>query len=349
MRKSCFLKILIGILLFLSINSYDLDDILDAATRVKNYVLKYYEIPKIVRVASDELSIAKFTYAMGVAIQNIHSNKKEAKIQAKNVDSPSTPYRCNIKVMLEDYIDAIDRVLKFCDNNGAAPAYVLSSSVKIGYREYVFGFSKILDFYRNKKELPLYNNFNSSEMDPISDSKPDTTPSGGVIQGVTIKKGINEKNQETNIEKYKTGKNEHCKIDSSIKNLAQKLTSGKNTILQKATSIFDYVKRNIKYDYYMNSVRGSVNTLLRGRGNCCDQSNLLVALCRASGIPIKYAQGQNCVFRSGLVSGHIWTQILIGNMWYVADPVSSDNKIGFIVNWNINKFHSLRQFDLLPF
>ena len=51
---------------------------------------------------------------------------------------------------------------KYCEEHGAAPAYVLSNSVEIGYREYSFGFSKILDYYRTNKKLPTNNDFDSS-------------------------------------------------------------------------------------------------------------------------------------------------------------------------------------------
>ena len=80
MKQNICFTILIGIILFLSIKSnnleiepillstngkYSLDAILDAATRVKNYVLKNKDIPKRVQVSSDELTIAQFTYANG--------------------------------------------------------------------------------------------------------------------------------------------------------------------------------------------------------------------------------------------------------------------------------------------
>ena len=59
---------------------------------------------------------------MGVAIKNIHENKNSNKISTIKLDSPLTPHRCNTKVYLEEYIDAIGRVLTFCEKNGIAPA-----------------------------------------------------------------------------------------------------------------------------------------------------------------------------------------------------------------------------------
>ena len=67
--------------------------------------------------------------------------------------------RCDLDNAVDNYIDAIKRVVAYCEKNGAAPAYVLSSSIEIGFAEYSFGFSKILAFYKTEKALPLYNVF----------------------------------------------------------------------------------------------------------------------------------------------------------------------------------------------
>ena len=208
MRQNSIFKLIVGTLLLLTINcDYTLNDVLDAATRVKNYVLKYKDIPKIVKVASNEVSMAQFTYAMGVAIKNIHDNKKENKISTIKLEAPTSRHACNKKVDLKDYIDAINRVINYCTNNGAAPAYVTSNSVEIGYKEYAFGFSKILDFYKKDKQLPLYNVFDSSVFDG-SDPTPTPTPgskdTSEKIIGVKFLKGINEKNTEKDINRYLT-------------------------------------------------------------------------------------------------------------------------------------------------
>lgn len=368
MKESNIYKIIIGIILFLSINSnnleieptllskggpFTLDDILDAATRVKNYVLKHKNIPKEVRVSSDDLTIARFTYAMGVAIKNIHDKKKENKISVINLSSPSSQHPCNKKVELAGYIDAINRILIYSQKNGAAPAYVTSSSVEIGFKEYTFGFSKILDYYRHNQKLPSYNNFDSSVFQPGPNPNPSNIGSekNQEIKGVSFVKGINEKNTETNIEKYIKKTNRVSLINGSIKRKAKELTSGCKTTLQKAKAIFNFVRDNIKYEGYFSSRYGAAMTLLKKKGNCSDQTNLLVALCRASGIPVKYAHGLQTYFyvSKKTYEGHVWGQILIGNIWYAADTTSINNSLGFIKNWNFKKFGRLRQYDLLPF
>ena len=316
MKKNIFNTLIIGLILLLSIKSidveiepilqgtdgkYTLDDIIDAATRVKQYVLKNKKIPKTVRVSSDELSIAQFTYSMGIAILNIHNNKKTAKISTIKLESP----------------------------------------VEIGYAEYSFGFSKILDFYKTEKALPLYCIFDSSVFDDSSSDE---------IIGVRMVKGINEKNNESDLDKYLKQFNNVIRITENIKKKAKQLTSGCTTTLQKAKAIFNFVKNNISYKYYENSLYGASNTLANLRGNCCDMANLIIALCRYSGIPARYSHGQHCHFYvSGNYYGHVWAQILIGKTWYAADATGSSNSLGFIKNWDIDSFHTLRQYALIPF
>ena len=348
MKQNFFYTLFIGLVFLLSIKSslqaYSLDDILDAASRVKQYVLKHKKIPKTVQVSSDEITLAQFTYSMGNAILNIHENKKKEKISTMKLETPTSIHTCNIKVTLENYIDAIKRVVAYCKKNGAAPAYVLSSSVEIGFAEYSFGFSKILDFYKTEKQLPLYNIFDSSVFDD------DTTPSGGEIKGVSMVKGINEKNTKSDVSEYLKQFNPACKPTYAIKEKAKQLTLGCTTNLQKATKIFNFVRSQITYKYYENSQKSADGALSSKLANCCDQANLIVSLCRVSGIPARYSHGQHCHFySSGNYYGHVWAQILIGNTWYAADPTGPSNYLGFIKNWDIKSFNSLKQYSLIPF
>ena len=72
-------------------------------------------------------------------------------------------------------------------------------------------------------------------------------------------------------------------------------------------------------------------------------ANLIIALCRYSGIPARYSHGQHCHFYvSGNYYGHVWAQILIGKTWYAADATGSSNSLGFIKNWDIHNYHSLK-------
>jgi transglutaminase-like putative cysteine protease len=129
--------------------------------------------------------------------------------------------------------------------------------------------------------------------------------------------------------------------------LANKITAGLTTPYSKAVAIFDWVRNNITYSFYYNTKYGAVGTLAAGTGNCCDHSNLVVALARAAGIPARYQQGY-CDFSDGWY-GHVWAQLYVNGKWYYADTISTANTFGTITNWNLNTYTLEGTFITLPF
>ena len=162
-----------------------------------------------------------------------------------------------------------------------------------------------------------------------------------------FKKGLNQ-NTKRSVSKYKYGGG-YAKITKSIRKLSKKLTSKYSTKLEKATAIFNYVRDNLGYSYYANSKKGAAKTLKTKRGNCCDHSNLIVALCRASKIPARYAHAKGCRFGSGFTTGHVWAQIYVNGRWYSADGTSYRNSLGHIKNWNTKSYKRLRIYRNIPF
>lgn len=160
------------------------------------------------------------------------------------------------------------------------------------------------------------------------------------------KNGLNQKG--SSIRAYLIGKG-RCKVTASIRKLAKKLTKGYSSKLDKAGIIMHYVADQIYYDYYANSRKGAHKTLKSKYGNCCDQASLVIALCRAAKIPARYAHAQGCTFNSGFRSGHVWAQIKVGKMWYVADPTSYRNYLGKVNNWNTKSYYSLHKYAYIPF
>jgi len=138
----------------------------------------------------------------------------------------------------------------------------------------------------------------------------------------------------------------NCEVNNAvIQNLAKTITAGKTTALAKAKAIFSYLNDKTGYTYYLNTRKGALSTWNSRSGNCVDLSHLLVAVSRAAGIPARYVHGANCVFRSGLVVGHVWAELYVGGTWYKCDISSNYNSFGKIVNWNrcgaINRYISL--------
>ncbi|MBQ3421613.1 MAG: hypothetical protein IJH34_08070 [Romboutsia sp.] len=162
-----------------------------------------------------------------------------------------------------------------------------------------------------------------------------------------FKKGLNQ-NTKLSVSKYRYGGG-YAKITKSIRKLSKKITSKYSTKLEKATAIFNYVRDTLGYSYYVNSKKGASKTLKTKKGNCCDHSNLIVALCRASKIPARYAHAKGCKFGSGVTTGHVWAQIYVNGRWYSADGTSYRNSLGHISNWNTKSYHRLRIYRNIPF
>lgn len=158
--------------------------------------------------------------------------------------------------------------------------------------------------------------------------------------------GINEKNAEASDVYLESTKN--CQVNNErIKALVNKLTKGLTDPIDKAKALYNYVRDNIVYDYYYDTHKGAVGTLLDKSGNCVDQAHLLNAMYRTAGFKARYVHG-TCDFSDGQY-GHVWTQVLVDHTWVCGDPINRGNSLGKITNWNTNTYH-LKSFYLsLPF
>ena len=328
-----------------------------AATNVRNYVDDHGKLPETVTVGSETVTIEEFSYLMGEAIVALNkgsTGKVSILTGIGNVNSTNTSL--NTKVFKAEYLDLANRVVSHINTNKVPAAEIEvynSSKAKVGnanFDLYTYCFAKILNFYRTDGYLPNWCTFESDVFDDASIIPTNDTSPGKVTTADSsdFKKGLNEKNTVSDLSQYlKAGG--HCALNQAIKNKAASLTKGLTTTAAKAYAIFNYVRDDIEYSYYADSKKDASGTLSSGSANCCDQANLVVALCRAAGIPARYSHAQGCTFSSGLVTGHVWAQILIGDTWYAADATSSRNKLGDINNWNTNSYNTLRQYALIPF
>ena len=328
-----------------------------AATNVRNYVDDHGKLPETVTVGSETVTIEEFSYLMGEAIAALNkgsTGKVSILTGIGNVNSTNTSL--NTKVFKAEYLDLANRVVSHINTNKVPAAEIEvynSSKAKVGnanFDLYTYCFAKILNFYRTDGYLPNWCTFESDVFDDASIIPTNDTSPGKVTTADSsdFKKGLNEKNTVSDLSQYlKAGG--HCALNQAIKNKAASLTKGLTTTAAKANAIFNYVRDGIEYSYYADSKKDASGTLSSGSANCCDQANLVVALCRAAGIPARYSHAQGCTFSSGLVTGHVWAQILVGDTWYAADATSSRNKLGDINNWNTNSYNTLRQYALIPF
>ena len=308
-------------------------NIIDASKVVKSFIESEGKLPDSVLINGESYTLAQFLYLAAIATININ-NGDFSDLDSKDAANPDNYNKCGNLGNLVDYISVAQSIIDYVNANGKAPGSVPSNVGTITFDGLVYAFARVVAFYGNNQQLPVY----------VTIKSIDSESSQFVINRVNVKATESEL---ANINTY-LQPTANCQVnDPTIVALAQRLTAGLSTPTQKASAILDYVIDNIAYAGYYDTTRGAKKTLTDKRGNCCDQAHLVIALFRAADLPARYVHG-TCTFSSGPI-GHVWAQVLIGDTWVVADPVSSRNSLGVIKNWNINTFTFKSYYTSLPF
>jgi transglutaminase-like putative cysteine protease len=121
----------------------------------------------------------------------------------------------------------------------------------------------------------------------------------------------------------------------SIEEKAQDLTKGQKEIVEKAKSLYYFVRDEIKYDAYspfhLPEYYRASYILSRGAGFCVQKATLFAALGRAVGIPtrLRLADIRNYIFSeklrgilgTDLFTHHGYDELYIGGRWVKASPI----------------------------
>ena len=98
------------------------------------------------------------------------------------------------------------------------------------------------------------------------------------------------------------------------------LCAGKTTDEQKVNSIYEYIVKNVKYDYDKaasvgtNYVSSADTTLSTNKGICLDYAVLMATMLRAQGIPTQVIYGS-----AKGASWHAWNKVYYNGKWYLFD------------------------------
>ena len=115
-------------------------------------------------------------------------------------------------------------------------------------------------------------------------------------------------------------------LDGEVKKLADTITTGKTTVLDKAKAIYDWTVENMYRDpETVGCGKGDVCALLKKPGGkCTDISSVYIALCRASGVPAREIFGVRLGKKpEETITGyqHCWAEFFLpGHGWISADP-----------------------------
>jgi transglutaminase-like putative cysteine protease len=115
-------------------------------------------------------------------------------------------------------------------------------------------------------------------------------------------------------------------ISPRIKRMAQEITAGQDTPLQKARAIYDYVFENMEYNKGVPGWgKGDTERACDIRkGNCTDFHSLFISLARASNIPAKFVIGFNIPDQKQSVVGgyHCWAEFYINGLGWIPVDIS---------------------------
>ena len=286
--------------------------VLTASTNLKNYVISNKKLPSTIQVGSYTINTAQFLQILLNTVVQLDQGILDP-IPVKTVGTAPNPSGQNIygNIMLSEYVNNAKNILKFIETNGRAPNYSITSLGNLNFEYLVFSYSKILDFYKANNRLPNYAFIQTSDMNLSNQQS--SLPSE--LQAYLIPTANCQSNHAT------------------IINLANQITNGLTSEYDKSKALFEWVRDKCSYTFYYNTKYGAVNMATRQNGNCIDQAHLLNALARSLGIPARYAHAQ-CEFTTMTV-GHIWSEMYVNGKWITADPSSTRNTFGNMVNGKI--------------
>ena len=296
-----------------SIDKVTLKEVITASQNVKKYIESNNELPATVTIGGTTYSTAVYLYLASQAIINLKSNSK-ADITVKQVSNPTSPKEAVNLGNLYDYLSVAKSVVSTANSKGIMPDSVSSNLGAIGYNGLVYATARVVAFYDDYSIMPNYVTIKTYGSSSSTSS-------------------LNTKNTITDLKPYLAAST-NCQVgNSQIKSVVDSLISGLTSDTAKAKAIYNYVRDKVSYSFYYNTKYGAVGTLNSKTGNCVDQAHLLIAMYRTAGLAARYVHG-TCVFSSGSTYGHVWAQVLIGDTWTVADPTSTRNSFGNVVNWN---------------
>lgn len=132
-------------------------------------------------------------------------------------------------------------------------------------------------------------------------------------------------NSDEDLKKYLIS-NKLMAVSPDIKKMAEDITKGKNTTIEKARAIYDYVFENVSYD---KTIPGwgqgdTKRVCIIKAGNCTDFHSLFVSLARGCGIPAKFVMGLSLPKeKDGEIKGyHCWAEFYDKQLGWIPVDVS---------------------------
>jgi hypothetical protein len=309
---------------------YNMDLIVEASFRVKNYVETNHCLPNSVNIYGTQVTMPSFLKLLVITTLNIKNNLKTPVdlVNCNPAPSPRDQIRSG-DMPLSEYSKIAQDVYNFMTDTGTAPEYAYNTSLGsyLGYYTMVYMYSNILASYDQNNVLA----------DKIS-----VKPWIYVLLPILG-------NVPSDLVPY-TWSTSNCQSgDPAIMALAYSLASSSNSAWEIGSKILNWVRDNINYAFYYNTKYGAIGTYNGRQANCCDHAHLVIALARAIGIPARYVHADAYFLSSGTWYGHVWAELYINGKWVSADATSYRNSLGVINNWDTGSVKIKGYYRELPF
>ncbi len=301
-----------GVSLINVIGTISISDLISAANDVNWFIEAHAELPGIITVGGDPFTTAQYLFLLSQAIVNINAGDY-SNLYVSDVNNPSNPGAAANMGYLGEYVNVAGTILSSM-NQGVTPNSVETSVGNVGYDGLVYAMTRVIVYYGLTNQLPSSVNVKSLKL----------------YESQSV---LDKQNTISDLGPYLSSST-NCQVtNQAIVDKARELTYGLTNSYDKAVAIYNFVRDEVSYSFYYDTMYGAVGTLNARTGNCVDQAHLSVALYRAAGLPARYVHG-TCVFSSGSTYGHVWAQVLLGDTWVVSDSTSTRNSFGVVVNWN---------------
>jgi hypothetical protein len=137
--------------------SFTIDQINDAASRVKAYIETNHKLPNYVTIGTTQVQMPDFLKLLTAGLLQIN-NGSTTQVALETVGIPAKPSEsiASGSITKANYLDLAKRVNVFIDANGVLPNYATSTLGKLRYESMIYMFSKVLDFQNTNSRLPSY-------------------------------------------------------------------------------------------------------------------------------------------------------------------------------------------------
>ena len=136
---------------------YSIDQIDDAASRVKSFVESNHRLPSYVTISNKQVDMPSFLRMLATTLLNIDAYSNAATI-FKSYDPALNPEETitSKNMNMSEYIDFACRIKTFMDdpNYNRAPNYLIASFGNIRFESLVYTYSKLLDYHNSTGYLP---------------------------------------------------------------------------------------------------------------------------------------------------------------------------------------------------